>query len=98
MTNPTAEARCGEPRRGERGIALLTVVAVLVLLTIIATPFLVTMRDGAERGKALLAGSEVALEAENAFRVAIVHLGATDDAVQRCAKSQSMKTQPYTPD
>ena len=49
--------------KAERGIALLAVVAVLVLLTIIATPFLVTMKDGAERGKAQLAGHEAAMEA-----------------------------------
>ena len=85
-------------RNGERGIALLTVVAVLVLLTIIATPFLVTMKDGAERGKSLLASSAAGMEAENAFRVAIVHLGASDEAVERFAQAGSLKSQPYTPD
>jgi hypothetical protein len=82
----------------ERGIALLAVVAVLVLLAIIATPFLVTMRDGAQRGKALLASSEAEIEASNILNDAVVQLGATDAGVETYARAQSLKTQPATPE
>ena len=85
-------------RNPERGIALLAVVAVLVLLTIIATPFLVTMKDGAERGKALLASSEAALEAENVIQVATLYLGASHDALERKAEQEKLQVRSNTPD
>ncbi|HEU4395092.1 MAG TPA: hypothetical protein VFS92_05965, partial [Planctomycetota bacterium] len=86
------------PRSRERGIALLSVVAVLVLLAIIATPFLVTMRDGAQRGKAVLAEAQAAKEAETAFRVAAAYLTGTHDSAERWAKDSGVKDQPDTPD
>jgi hypothetical protein len=89
----------GTPRRSrERGIALLAVVAVLVLLAIIATPFLVTMRDGAQRGKVFLASTEAVVEAENVIHNAVIHLGATDTQVEMFARAQNLKTQPATPE
>ncbi|NUN51617.1 MAG: hypothetical protein HUU06_02365, partial [Planctomycetaceae bacterium] len=88
----------GRNRDAERGIALLAVVAVLVLLTIIATPFLVTMKDGADRGKAVLASKEAELEAENVFQVTTLHLGASHDALERKNKDEKFQTLYATPD
>lgn len=54
-------------RRDERGIALISVIAVLVLLAMVATPFLLTMRDSAARGEKFLYGQRADAEAEALF-------------------------------
>jgi hypothetical protein len=54
-------------RRGQRGIALVSVIAVLVLLAMVATPFLMTMRDSRARGEKFLYGQRADAEAEALF-------------------------------
>lgn len=54
-------------RRGLRGIALVSVVSVLVLLMIVATPFLLSMRDSARRGENWLYTVRAEAEAESLF-------------------------------
>lgn len=62
----TSGTRTGRPR-GRRGVALVSVISVLVLLMIVATPFMLTMRDSARRGEAFLYDEAVTAEAESLF-------------------------------
>ncbi len=59
---------------GRRGIALISVVSVLVLLAIVATPFLVTMRDSAIRGERFLYSARADWEAESLFELVRANL------------------------
>lgn len=54
-------------RRRRRGVALISVISVLVLLMIVATPFLMTMRDSARRGERFLYSTRAEAEAEALF-------------------------------
>ncbi len=69
-------------RRGE-GIALISVIGVLVLLTMIATPFLLTMRDSAARGETFLYGRKADAEAESLFEQVRANLVANLEHVER---------------
>ncbi|MCE9634156.1 MAG: LamG domain-containing protein [Planctomycetes bacterium] len=53
--------------RISRGVALVSVVSVLVLLMIVATPFLLSMRDSAKRGEKFLSNERADAEAESLF-------------------------------
>lgn len=81
--NKGAAWRAGERRR--RGIALVSVVAVLVLLLIVATPFLLSMRDSAKRGERYLYGSRAEAEAESLFEQVRGHLTSSVEHVERRA-------------
>lgn len=77
------------PRRGRRsrrrGIALVSVVAVLVLLMIVATPFLLSMRDSAHRGERVLWSDRANAEAESLFEQVRGHLTTSVEHVERRA-------------
>lgn len=64
VTTPSSALR---RRRDEGGIALISVIAVLVLLAMVATPFLLTMRDSAARGEKYLYSNRADAEAEALF-------------------------------
>lgn len=70
-------------RRGERGIALISVIAVLVLLAMVATPFLLTMRDSAARGEKFLYGERANAEAQALFETVRSELVGTLEHVER---------------
>lgn len=76
--------------RRRRGIALISVVSVLVLLMIIATPFLLAMRDGAKRGENYRATGQVDAEAQSLFELAEAHLVAGIEHAER-KRAESMQ-------
>ncbi len=61
------QASVRRPGSVREGIALISVIAVLVLLMIVATPFLLSMRDSARRGEQFLYSVRVEAEAEALF-------------------------------
>ncbi len=67
----------------ERGIALVSVVAVLVLLAIVSTPFLVSMRDSAARGQKFLYSARADWEAESLFERVRSHLTLSLEHIER---------------
>ena len=76
-------------RRSERGIALISVVAVLVLLALVVTPFMLTQRDAAARGERFLYTARTNSEAESLFqlmgglRSAMGYTGSADIEIMR---------------
>lgn len=76
----------------ERGIALLSVIGVLVLLAIVATPFLITQRDSAARGERFLYGARAEQEAESLFQLVRAHLTTRIEHVER-TRLDSMGTE-----
>lgn len=70
-------------RRGERGIALISVIAVLVLLAMVATPFLLTMTQSKERGEKFLYGERANAEAQALFETVRSELVGTLEHVER---------------
>ena len=89
---PVNGNRVPDPRRGalvrrlrdeDRGIALISVVAILVLLAIVATPFLVSMRDSAARGQRFLYSAQADWEAESLFERVRSHLILSLEHVER---------------
>ncbi len=69
--------------RARRGMALVSVVAVLVLLAIVTTPFLVTMRDSAARGERFLYSARADWEAESLFEMVRSHLTTSIEHIER---------------
>ncbi len=67
----------------DRGIALISVVSVLVLLALIATPFLVTMRDSKSRGENFLYSARADWEAESLFELTRAHLTSSLQHIER---------------
>lgn len=70
-------------RRRRHGMAMIAVVAVLVLLTIVATPFLLTQRDSAARGERYLYEARATMEAESLFEMVRSHLTVSLEHLER---------------
>jgi len=70
-------------RRRARGIALISVIAVLVLLTMVATPFMLAMNDSAARGEKFLYGQRADAEAESLFDTVRAQLVGCMEHVER---------------
>ena len=66
-----------------RGVALVSVVSVLVLLMIVATPFLLAMRDSAKRGERYLYNEVTESEADSLFDRVQAHFAANLEHVER---------------
>lgn len=63
-----------ERRTKEQGMALLAVVAVLIALVLIATPFALQMQSAADRSRTLLYTEQADQEANNLFALANLYL------------------------
>jgi hypothetical protein len=87
-----------ERRKEETGMALLAVVAVLIALVLIATPFALQMQSAAERSRTLLYTEQADQEAANLFALANLYLLNGVDEVERRNASQEAKTIFATPD
>ena len=68
-----------------RGVALISVVAMLVLLALIATPFLITQRDSAARGERFLYNDRAEAEADSLFQLVRAELVRSVEHVERAA-------------
>ncbi|MCG3134064.1 MAG: hypothetical protein HMLKMBBP_01350 [Planctomycetes bacterium] len=65
------------------GIALVSVIGVLVILMMVATPFLISMRESARRGERQLYSDRVAMEADALFDQVTGHLAGGLEHVER---------------
>ncbi len=87
-----------ERRTKEQGMALLAVVAVLIALVLIATPFALQMQSAADRSRNLLYTEQADQESQNLFALATLWLLNGVDEVERQNSAKEAETIFNTPD
>jgi hypothetical protein len=92
------EGHTVERRRKEQGMALLAVVAVLIALVLIATPFALQMQSAADRSRDLLYTEQADQEANDLFAIANLYLLNGVEEIERQNAEKKAKTIFETPD
>jgi len=82
----------------ERGMALIAVIAVLIALVLIATPFLIQMQNASKRSESVWSTEEVDQEARNAFSLMQLYLLGSTDPMERQNAANKADGPHNTPD